>query len=281
MNTIDDFLDSKPFADATRSRYRRTLTKFLVDHDDGGEGLTVAQFRKWLKNDGAWGLKTQHGEMNGVKGFLRYHFGEQHPALRLKLPTAPASGRKALSLDDVRVLMASFDKSPIGVRDRAIASLFLDTAYRVSEMARITTDDLDMSDLSVSVLVKGGKRSRRVFSPRTYVSVLDWLIVREQLNTSSDSCALWLSLGSFRGSPLTADGIKMAVRRWEGKTGLRLYAHRFRHTFATQTTINGAPKNIAKAGGGWKSDQVFDNYTQGLVQDHVRPYLITSMLEDS
>lgn len=272
---ISDFLNSRPFAQQTRQRYRRALELFLSDHPGGD--ITLGQFRDWLERRG-WGLNAQWVAMNAVKGYLRFAFGEKHPALALRIPRAPVPPRKGLNMGEMNVLLASFDTTvPRGRRDLAMCGVFLDCALRVSEVARLSIEYVDLNSQCLDVVVKGGKWGHRVYSEHTCIWLSAWLDVRPQL-VAKGVINIFVSVGgNTPGQGLTSDGVRQAVKAWGRKTGItRLHPHLLRHTYATITTRAGAPQRVAMLGGGWASEGVFKRYTQDLSEEDLRPYFPTS-----
>lgn len=271
---IEKFLNSHRYSANTRDRYTRALKLFLADFPDCGRDLTAARLLDWLDRP-EWGANHQSVMMYAVKGFLAHHFGRSHPALELKIKRAPSAPRKALKQEELSTLLSSFDtSSPKGVRDLAICGVFLDCALRVAEVARLELDYVDVRGRMLSVVVKGGRWDYRAFSDYTALWLADWLSVRSGLARSGEKKVFVAIGGKFPGRGLTREGMKMVVKGWKLSTGIeKLHAHRFRHSFATLTTKNGAPAKIAMKGGGWLSEKVFGNYLQGLDLDDVRPYL--------
>lgn len=276
---IDEFLDhggKKPYSKNTRDRYRRALVLVFESFSDMGT-LNASSLRDWLAGQD-WALNTQWIAYNAIKGFLRYHYGASHPALSLRLPAPPVPPKKGLNTGQVQKLLVSFDTTTRrGLRDLAICGVFLDCALRVAEVARLDLAFLDMDDRTLSVIVKGGKWDTRGFSPDVAVWLAEWLFVRNGIVRPGVS-SVFLAVGGRRdggsalGYGLSVDGLKAIVKDWQKTVGFKLHPHKLRHTFATETTRNGAPQRIAMQGGGWLSPSVFKRYTQGITIKDMDPY---------
>jgi len=269
---IYEYLDSRPLSASTRAKYIRVLALFYVDFPQGAAMLTTTELRQWLERPN-WGLNSQWIALNAMRGFLRFHYGETHPALRLRIKRAPRPPREGLVLGQLSDLLVSFNTStPKGRRDLAMTGVFVDCALRVSEMSRLRLAEVDLRARRLSVIVKGGQWNRRGFSMPTALWLDAWLADRAGL-ARPDATGLFVAVGgNYPGRDLTTEGVKEVVQSWSKQTGMKLYPHRFRHTFATEVTRLGAPKSIAMRGGGWENERVFDGYIQGLAVEDMEPY---------
>lgn len=286
---IDEFLNSGRFAVNTRERYRRALKLLLTDFPHCRE-LSSRELFDWLNRD-EWGSNNRSVMLYAIRGFLRHHFGASHPALTLKIKRVKSAPRKALTKKEVNLLLASFDTTTVkGIRDLAMTGVFLDCALRVAEMANLECQYLDIRRKWLTVIVKGGEWDVRTFSDQTAIWLAEWLFVRDSLVIPGQT-SVFLSLGGTRkksgnwissyGYGLTTEGVKEVVEDWKDATGIEnLHGHRFRHTYATLTTRNGAPKSVAMRGGGWHNEDVFEVYVQDLGVEDIQPYLPIKRIMD-
>jgi site-specific recombinase XerC len=53
------------------------------------------------------------------------------------------------------------------IRDRAIISLFADSGIRLNELVNIKPDDIDWESQTVTIMGKGNKQRKALFSKRT------------------------------------------------------------------------------------------------------------------
>jgi integrase/recombinase XerD len=169
-------------------------------------------------------------------------------------------------------LLASFDRSTVkGCRDLALAAIFLDTGLRLAEVCHLRTADVDLSARTLQVVVKGGQWGVGVFSPQTAQYVSDWLAVRP-------AGVETLFVSTRTGRALTREGLQTTVKRWGQVIGIKLSPHDFRRTFATLSTIFGAPSRVIQAAGRWSSLEMVEHYTAGIQADEIRAYLPMSKL---
>lgn len=109
-----------------------------------------------------------------------------------------------------RVLDGCKGRSLVSRRDVAIVRLLFDTGCRLSEIASLTLDDVDLTLDVVHVLGKGWRSRIVPFGARTRQALSRYLRVRDG-DRWRQSSALWLADRS-RG-PLQANGIKLMLRR--------------------------------------------------------------------
>ena len=164
----------------------------------------------------------KHVALNAIKNWLRWKYGNNHPALSLKMPRAKSSPQRSLNLDNVIRLLESFDTSTsIGRRDLAMCTLFLDTGLRVSEVCRLEMRYLDIEKRHIDVIVKGGNWEEAVFSPYTANCLLAWIADRDCI-ARDDARTVFLGVGGMTpGKSMTRDGVKTNVRKWGQKSGVR------------------------------------------------------------
>ena len=120
------------------------------------------------------------------------------------------------------------------VRDLAIIVLFLASGLRVSELAGLDMEDLDLEKYSVKVIRKGGDQATVYFSDEVLPYLQNYLAIRNRLKESvPDEKALFLSSRLCRMSVRTMERLtkKYASRAVRGK---HITPHKFRATFATK-----------------------------------------------
>lgn len=268
---IEEFLAEQRWSENTRKRYRRAL--ILAAGEVDIENLTGPGLRAWLESQG-WGNSTQWVAYNAIRGFIRWKWGEDHPAMALKLKRSNSPPQRVLSKDKVRKLLYHFDTATVkGRRDLAMACVFLDSGLRVSEMCRLEMKYLFLDHLSLSVIVKGGDWKDKFFSPVTASYLSSWLADRENL-ISPEVKTVFASVGGNKpGHPLTRHGLQTIVKYWGLKSGIgKLSPHDFRRSFATIATLEGAPERVLMAAGGWSSEKSIHPYTRSISAEDILPY---------
>lgn len=136
-------------------------------------------------------------------------------------------------------------------RDAAIIWLFIDTGVRLSEMAGLEVDGLDLDAQTVAVTGTAGRVRTVGFGDRCAVAVDRYLRVR-RAHAQAACPSLWLGV---RGS-LTVSGVTQMLDRRARAGGVEAMSpHRFRDTFASRWLANGGSEAELQTVGGWQSRQ--------------------------
>ncbi|HXF86126.1 MAG TPA: site-specific integrase, partial [Anaerolineales bacterium] len=102
----------------------------------------------------------------------------------------------------------------------------------------------------------------------TAAIIQNWLNFRKPADGVGN---LFVSLKT--GKPLTGDGLNCFFKRLSKILGFRISAHDLRSSFATLSTMYGAPTRTLQLAGRWKSEKMVEHYTGNLQISAVRPYL--------
>ena len=117
-------------------------------------------------------------------------------------------------------------KSDLGIRNKAILSVFLDTGLRISELAGLTLDDIDMDQ--GSLLIRNGKGGKqRIVHIGTKAHKVLWKYIT--IHRRSYSRRLFINRNN---DPLDIIGIKILIKRLGDKAKVKVHPHKLRHTFA-------------------------------------------------
>jgi integrase/recombinase XerD len=157
------------------------------------------------------------------------------PKLRRKLP-------HTLTLSQFEKLLAATpENTPQGIRDRAILELLFSSGLRVSELCGLKLTDFDDNFEFVRVMGKGSKErvvpvgKKAAAALRRYIEV-----AREKLVTPKTDSSLFLSR---RGVPLSRLMIWLTLKNTATRAGISptlVKPHGLRHTFATELLKGGA-----------------------------------------
>ena len=133
---------------------------------------------------------------------------------------------------------ASAADAAVAARDRAILELMYGSGLRVSEVAGLTIERIDLDRGRVTVFGKGDKEREVPLGDPARESVEAWLVVRDVLQPGSGD-ALFTNR---RGRPIGPRDIRRLVGRYAGATlsGRRVTPHTLRHSFATHLLEGGA-----------------------------------------
>jgi integrase/recombinase XerC len=154
-----------------------------------------------------------------------------------------------LTMDEMSRLLEMPDaSSPLGRRDRAVLELFYASGLRLSELAALGIEDVDVSRRIVRVIGKGGKERLVPFNNATADAIRGWLKDRNGLIGKRDegrgmrSAAKAPLFLNYRGRRLSTRSIDRLVRRYVAACGAKfgISPHALRHSFATHLLSRGA-----------------------------------------
>jgi site-specific recombinase XerD len=141
-------------------------------------------------------------------------------------------------------------------RDTAIIRLFMNTGARLSEIANLSLDDLDLDRGRITVRRKGDRVEVLPLGAKTAVAIDRYMRARRS-HGAAGLPRLWL--GS--AGALTVSGIQQLVRRRCRQAGIPpINVHRFRHTWAHEMKSKGARDEEVMTIGGWRSATMLVRY---------------------
>jgi integrase/recombinase XerC len=126
----------------------------------------------------------------------------------------------------------------VGLRDRAVLELLYGSGLRVSEVAGLTIDRVDLVRGRVFVLGKGSKEREVPMSDPAVEAVRRWVSEgRDALGTGSTSLFF-----NRKGRPIGQRDIRALVEGYSGRLlpGRRVTPHTLRHSYATHLLEGGA-----------------------------------------
>jgi integrase/recombinase XerC len=241
--------------------YQGDLAQFL-DHvasrrgvtrrDLGAAALDRSAIRGFLGSVHARGQSraTAARKLAAVRAFLRYLRREsvidQDPAALIATPKQDVRMPAHLSEDEMaRLLAVPAEDEPLGRRDRAILELFYASGLRLSELAGLDLEDVNLKARMVRVMGKGGKERLVPFNTSTASAIRVSLKDRELLVREAPSVRRGKRnplFVNYRGTALGTRSIDRLVRRYVAacSTRLGISPHAIRHSFATHLLERGA-----------------------------------------
>lgn len=259
---ITDFLEylelEKNASQLTIRNYDHYLRRFLEFAGEiGPKDIDLALVRKYRLYLSHWqdektkkSLKrvTQNYFMIALRAFLRYLARQDIRTLspeKVELGEQEPRPLKVLDDSNLHQLLEAPDISKKdGIRDRSILETLFSTGLRVSELASLNRDTINLERREFGIIGKGGKE-RVVFLSDSAVS---WL--EKYLNSRRDSFKPLFIRFQGKVDPknngevmrLTTRSIERIIEKYVKKLRLPIKAtpHTLRHSFATDLLINGA-----------------------------------------
>ncbi len=235
----------------------------------------VRQYRLWLNRledpkRGTLKKSTQNYHLIALRSFLKYlarHDVDSMAPEKIELAkqgTREVSFLDALDLERLLSAPLTSDASDIiKARDRAILELFFSTGMRVSELATLKKDMINLDREEFSVRGKGDK-VRVVF-----LSNQSRHFLHEYLKARQDECPYIFvrhdraKSGAEVVGSLTPRSIERLVHKYAAEAGIpkKVSPHTLRHSFATDLLMNGADLRSVQAMLGHSSITTTQIYT--------------------
>lgn len=265
---IDDYLEHMEIEQnrslKTIQNYRHYLTR-LVDFtgDVEIEKITpdvIRKWRLWLNRLGTntsdeLQKSTQNYHLIALRSFLKYCAKRDIEATnseKIELARVKRKEVTFLNNEEMTRLLGQPDISTLaGLRDRAILELFYCSGLRVSELAKLNRDHINLKHREFTVRGKGQK-DRPVFVSE---EAAEWVIKYLEMRTDS-SPALFARIGGHKKVDqtgnflrLTPRSIQRMVANYALHAGITKHVspHTLRHSYATDLLMNGADLRSVQA----------------------------------
>ena len=246
MNPVDSYLQhlaaERRLSPHTVAAYQRDLAQLgQLSAGKPLAELSVTDIRGAIvrlrgKSLSAASVARHLSSWRGFYVFACRRLGYTHnPCLGLRPPKAAKALPQVLSPDTCTQLLngaqPAAEDDVLQARDRAMFELFYSSGLRLSELADLDLNDLDLQSGEAEVTGKGRKTRIVPVGQQALNALAVWLQQRAAL-ARDNTPALFLNQ---RGTRLTPRSIQLRLKRWALQAGLNqhIHPHQLRHAFAT------------------------------------------------
>jgi len=154
-----------------------------------------------------------------------------NPCAGVRPPKAARSLPATLSPDEAVRLVAIEDDSGLGLRDRALFELAYSSGLRVSELAGLDLESVDMRTGEVRVTGKGSKTRIVPVGEHALQALAAYAPVRGQIARPGER-ALFVGRSGRR---VSVRDVQRRIKRWAAAAGIDadVHPHMLRHSFAS------------------------------------------------
>lgn len=254
INAIQEFIqylhNVKKMSHNTEVSYERDLKKMSTWLNEQGIGsvnrvtrTNLNSYMLYLERE-QLAPATVSRSVAAIRAFFQYQVKEHQlaadPSEGLKPPKVEKKMPEILTVEEVDLLLAQpDDKSPKGIRDKAMLELLYATGIRVSELIHLNLSDVNMqlgyitcTEHEKDRIVPFGNTAKRALERYVKESRGALLCAREEVY-------LFLNCS---GKPMSRQGFWKVLKGYVNQAGIMadITPHTLRHSFATHLLQNGA-----------------------------------------
>jgi integrase/recombinase XerD len=247
------------------------MERGLSENTLASYGADLRGFAAWRREDGL--LQTDSGDiesylayrykqkassrtaarlLSSLRRFFQYQYREgridQDPTLNIDNPRIGRPLPDSLTEEEVESLLNTPEESTLeGLRDRAMLELLYATGLRVSELVRLTYDQINLNQGVVRVLGKGNKERLVPLGEEAEVRIERYLEEARPDLIKGHGQVPYLFV-TRRGGAMTRQAFWYMIKRRAQQAGIskHLSPHTLRHAFATHLLNHGADLRVVQ-----------------------------------
>lgn len=235
--------------DKTARLYRSTIEHMLFTLHTPLDKITTDQLRAYIfhyrtrntRNGEELSPATRNMYKTIIRSFFAWLFVSRYipvdPAAQIKTErTSGIKPREPFSDEEVEMIRMACKND----RHRAIVEILLATGVRVNELVHIKLSDINFRTREIRILGKGNKWRTVLFNERSEVYIKRYLASRK---VQSDY--LITEQRNFGNEICNVDSLRKTLKNLGERAGnIKVYPHRFRHTFASKLEKSGCPIEV-------------------------------------
>lgn len=214
-------------AEIERRHFRRFLASRYASRKKKVNNVQIAAFQLFFQYLARKG-RVPHEMVSHTKALMAAKVPQ-------RLGTAPTEDQMRVLLED-----PPFANNFLGQRDRAILEVLYGTGIRVSELANITREDLDLAGKRILILGKGKVERLAIFGKKAEKALAGYLRRRKKHLRGRTGDPDFLFRNARKG-PLSVRSVRRILQERCRVCGLpEMNPHLLRHCFAVHLRLRGA-----------------------------------------
>jgi integrase/recombinase XerD len=178
--------------------------------------------------------------VKAIKSFFRFLYRRsflvhdpaaavEYPRMEKRLPRNILTRQEAK-----RIIETANEKTPLGLRDRALLEILYGTGIRYGECANLALDDVDVEDGLLRIVQGKGRKDRNVPLTTAAARSIEAYLLKGRPRLAGRNAKRFLFL-TCRGRRLTNGFMNYLLQQYASKAGIRkrVTCHTFRHSVAT------------------------------------------------
>ncbi len=248
---LDQFLTflsvEKGLSRNTVNSYASDLRKYILFLKERGrtvadvEKMDILDFIETLRGD-TYAIPTVCRYISSIKALYKFLMMEnritEDPTENLQMPKRWERVPKALSVSEVKKLLAANFPAKTGLRDSSMLELLYSSGLRVSELVSIRLGDIHGDAGFIKVFGKGGKERIIPVNARALEKIKRYIAEeRPKILKKKQSPYLFVTRS---GRPMTRQRFWQTMKAIGKQAGVTISPHTLRHCFATHLLEGGA-----------------------------------------
>lgn len=227
-------------------QFHSFIQRFFENGEVDIKGITVLNIRDFFRflNEKPDCNRSLARKSAALNSFFRYckrsGFIQNNPMEKIKRPKYEVPLPKCFTEEEVRTLLSIPDTdSPFGIRNKAILETLYSSGLRISELAGIRLQDIDLKRGLIRVTGKGNKQRIVPLGSYAIEAINNYLKVRPQFMRENNPDLLFLTKS---GKAFDTKQLDIILKRYfELVAKAKGYSpHSLRHSFATHLLSRGA-----------------------------------------
>lgn len=203
------------------------------------------------------------------------------PMDKVKPPVVTRKVKPILAESQLAALLRTCEGTPVSLgrqlsvfeqrRDVAILRVMIDTGVRVSGIANVRTDGVQLAHKTLRIVLKGGDEHLIPVGRKAAAALDRYLRIRAR-HARADSPWLWLGMAGLNPDHFGSSGIQDMIERRARMAGITepVTPHWFRRTFAHDWLDSGGSELDGMRIAGWKTRAMIEMYAGDLAAERAR-----------